>query len=65
MQPITCSVSYIFGGYHFLQTEVEEQMKQKACGFLGRWEDQARETRSSQRVYTYMVGTSVRTPVGL
>ncbi|KAK3751691.1 hypothetical protein RRG08_065597 [Elysia crispata] len=52
-------LSWFFKSDPQVKTEVEEQMKQKACGFLGRWEDQARETRSSQRVYTYMVGTSL------
>ncbi|RUS88741.1 hypothetical protein EGW08_003458 [Elysia chlorotica] len=41
------------------KAEVEDQMKQKACKLFDRWESLACETRSSQRVYTYMVGTSL------
>lgn len=39
--------------------DLVEQMKQKINNYFSRWEGMASETRSSQRVYTYMVGTSL------
>ncbi|GFN76164.1 glutathione s-transferase [Plakobranchus ocellatus] len=52
-------LSWFFGTDPQSKGELEEQLKQKATKFLGRWEALVKETRASQRVYTYMVGTSL------
>ncbi|GFS19076.1 glutathione S-transferase [Elysia marginata] len=52
-------LSWFFKADPQVKADVEEQMKQKSARYLGRWEGLARDTRSAQRVYTYMVGTSL------